>query len=120
MQERSSADMSTVPMCRCTQLSCDTSLSWPPDSCEWRSGWSTCTTKMAGTDAYPLSAACAAERDADEANASSPSSDHAHADTDPPGAAAGGAPSGAPVRLSVQTSRMRGRRRCRGGGGECP
>ena len=105
MQERASADMSTVPIWRCTQLRCDTSLSCPPESCVCRSGWSTCTMKMAGADVYPYRAPCVDGRAAEDAKARSPSSDHAHAETTSP-AGSGGAPSGTPSRFSVHTSRI--------------
>jgi len=107
MQERSSADMSTVPIWRCTHARCAMSCSWPPESCEWRSGWSTCTMKIAGTEVCPHSAAWAAGRDAEEVYAISPSSDQAHALTTV-SEGSGRAPSGAPstFKLRVHTSRI--------------
>jgi ABC-type dipeptide/oligopeptide/nickel transport system ATPase subunit len=60
---------------------------------------------MDGVQVYPHRAAGAQERDSDDANATSPSSDHAHALTTD-SAGIGGVPSGAPSKLSVHTSRI--------------
>jgi len=78
---------------------------WPPESCEWRSGWSTCTMKIAGTEVCPHSAALAAGCDAEEVYAISPSLDQAHALTTV-SEGSGRAPLGAPSTLRVHTSRI--------------